>query len=145
MTHQRRNSITELTQMSSLSRRGHYFIVSNVTFLLASSTLCFICVLKECASLLSELHWHWLMRFEFRYKYHTYRSYTSTISLMVKFIYRGPFFKYVEQILPIIDHLPTHGLWRNLFVVKKGKFAYRWHFQYQPTYLIWSRQLKNDP
>ena len=38
---------------------------------------------------------------------------------MVKFIYRGPFFKYVEQILPIIDHLPTPGLWRNFFVFKK--------------------------
>ena len=119
MTHERRNSLTELTQMSSLSRRGHYFIVSNVTFLLASSTLCFICVLKECASLLSELHWHWLMRFEFRYKYHTYRSYTSTISSMVKFIYRGPFLKYVKQILPIIDHQPTSGLRRSFFIVKK--------------------------
>ena len=136
MTHQRRNSITELTQMSSLSRRGHYFIVSNVTFLLASSTLCFICVLKECASLLSELHWHWLMRFEFRYKCHTYRSYTSTISLMVKFIYRGPFLKYVKQILPIIDHQPTSGLF---LYCKNGKFVYRWHFQYHlPTYLFLS-------
>ena len=38
---------------------------------------------------------------------------------MVKFIYRGPFFKYVEQILPIIDHLPTPALWRNFFVFKK--------------------------
>ena len=38
---------------------------------------------------------------------------------MVKFIYRGPFLKYVKQILPIIDHQPTSDLWRNFFIVKK--------------------------
>ena len=120
--------------MSSLSRRGHYFIVSNVTFLLASSTLCFICVLKECASLLSELHWHWLMRFEFRYKCHTYRSYTSTISLMVKFIYRGPFLKYVEQILPILTtNLPS--LCEGISLFSKKKICISMTLSVPPTFL----------
>ena len=35
----------------------------------------------------------------------------------------GPFFKYVDQILPIIDHLPTQ-LWLTL--VKKFLYCYKW-------------------
>ena len=45
----------------------------------------------------------------------------------------GALFKYVDQILPIIDRLPTLSwqccVWEFLYSYE-GKYAYRWRFQY---------------
>ena len=65
--------------------------------------------------------------------YHLYKNWKEKCSQNCQVSTLGPFFNYVDQILPIFDHLPTPGWQRNYFTGYKGKSAYRWHFQYHLT------------